>query len=124
MELRESTYFILAALLDGPRHGYAIVKEAEQLSGGRVRLSAGTLYGALTRLAEDGLVELEREDVVNGRPRRYHRLTRAGRQALADEAARLQARAAIVERRLAARGEPPLALATPVFAARPRRRRG
>ena len=48
MELRESTYFILAALLDGPRHGYAIVKEVEQLSGGRVRLSAGTLYGALT----------------------------------------------------------------------------
>ena len=89
MELRESTYFILAALLDGPRHGYAIVKEAEQLSGGRVRLSAGTLYGALTRLAEDGLVELEREDVVNGRPRRYHRLTStrsggAGRRGRAD----------------------------------------
>ena len=103
MELRESTYFILAALLEGPRHGYAIVKEAEHLSGGRVRLSAGTRYGALTRLAEDGLVELEREEVVNGRPRRYHRLTRAGREALADEAARLQARAAVVERRLEAR---------------------
>jgi len=101
IELRESTYFILAALLDGPRHGYAIVKAAEELSGGTVRLSAGTLYGALTRLVDDGLVTVEREEVVGGRKRRYHALTSDGRAALAEEAARLHARAAVVQTRLA-----------------------
>jgi DNA-binding PadR family transcriptional regulator len=104
VELRESTYFILAALLDGPRHGYAIVKAADQLSGGTVRLSAGTLYGALARLADEGLVAVDREEVVAGRRRRYHGLTEEGRAALAQEAERLRARAEVVQRRLAPAG--------------------
>ena len=102
VELRPSTYFILAALLDAPQHGYAIVKAAEDLSGGAVRLSAGTLYGALTRLVDDGLVVVDREEVVSGRLRRYHRLTDKGRQALRAEATSLQARAAIVLRTVTA----------------------
>src|SRR3954465_7721018 len=76
--MREPTYFILAALLDGPSHGYGIIQEAEALSGGRVRLTAGTLYGALERLTAEGLVEPDREDVVSGRRRRYFRLTGEG----------------------------------------------
>jgi DNA-binding PadR family transcriptional regulator len=96
VELRPSTYFILAALLDEPQHGYAIVKAVEALSDGQVKLSAGTLYGALTRLVNDGLVVVEREEVVAGRLRRYHRLTDEGRAALAHEAKQLQARANIV----------------------------
>jgi DNA-binding PadR family transcriptional regulator len=99
-ELRESTYFILAALLDGPRHGYAIVKAAEELSEGRVRLSAGTLYGALGRLADDGVVAVERDEIVSGRRRRYYRLTDAGGAALAAEAERLRTRAAVVQDRI------------------------
>ena len=50
-----ASYFILAALLDGPRHGYGIIKQAAELSDGRVRLAAGTLYGALDRLTGRGL---------------------------------------------------------------------
>jgi PadR family transcriptional regulator PadR len=96
VELRPSTYFILAALLEAPQHGYAIVKAVEALSDGAVKLSAGTLYGALTRLVNDGLVAVEREEVVAGRLRRYHRLTDEGRAALQAEAQQLQARAAIV----------------------------
>ena len=91
-------------MLDGPRHGYAIVKTAGELSGGRVRLSAGTLYGALARLANEGLVVVHREEVVAGRRRRYHELTEEGRAALAEEAERLRARAEIVRRRLALSG--------------------
>ena len=98
--MREPTYFVLAALLDGPLHGYAIAQRGQELSGGRVRLSAGTLYGALERLEAQGLVEQDAEEVVGGRRRRYHRITRAGADALAEEAKRLRAAAETVERRL------------------------
>jgi len=98
--MREPTYFLLAALLDGPLHGYAIAQRAQELSGGRVRLTAGTLYGALDRLTSEGLVEVEREETVNGRPRRYHRITGGGREAVAAEAAHLRAAARAVEARI------------------------
>lgn len=106
--LREPTYFILAALLDGPLHGYAIARSAEELSGGSVQLTAGTLYGALERLASQGLVEVDGEEVVSGRRRRYHRLSSRGREVLLEEAARLGAAAHAVERRVAA--SPPSSL--------------
>jgi PadR family transcriptional regulator, regulatory protein PadR len=89
MSMREPTYYTLAALLDGPLHGYAIIKRAAELSGGRVRLAAGTLYAALDRLTAAELVRAEHEEVVNGRARRYYRLTDAGRRALEAEAARM-----------------------------------
>ena len=101
--MREPTYFVLAALLDGPLHGYGITQRAHELSGGRVRLSAGTLYGALERLAAEGLVEQDAEEVVGGRRRRYHRLTGAGERAVAEEAERLAAAASVVAQRLRAR---------------------
>jgi DNA-binding PadR family transcriptional regulator len=102
--MREPTYFVLAALLDGPLHGYGIIKQAHALSGERVRLAVGTLYGALDRLAAQGLVVADRQERVDGRVRRYYRLTGAGRVALAVEAARMQAAARIVTRRSAAEG--------------------
>jgi PadR family transcriptional regulator, regulatory protein PadR len=104
--MREPTYFILAALLDGPSHGYGIVQEAASMSDGRVRLSAGTLYGALDRLAAEGLVEADREEVVNGRRRRYFRLTGAGETALADETERMRATAETIGGRLSALRRP------------------
>jgi PadR family transcriptional regulator PadR len=97
--MREPTYFALAALLDGPRHGYAIIKAVEELSGGRVRLAAGTLYAALDRLAAEALIEVADEEVVNGRARRYYRLTGHGRSALRAEAARMAEAARIVTER-------------------------
>jgi PadR family transcriptional regulator, regulatory protein PadR len=94
-----ASYFILAALLDDPLHGYGIIKKAAELSNGRVRLAAGTLYGALDRLTERGLVLPDQEEVVEGRTRRYYRLTDQGVQALAAEAARMEQAARVVTRR-------------------------
>ena len=97
--ISEPSYFILAALLDGPLHGYGIIKQAAKLSDGRVRLPAGTLYGALDRLADQGLVLVDRQEVVQGRTRRYYRLTDHGIHALQGEAARMQQAAGVVTRR-------------------------
>src|SRR4051812_10257981 len=94
--MRPPTYFILAVLLDGPLHGYAIIKRADELSGGRVRLPAGTLYGALDRLEQQGLVEVGGDEVVDGRARRYYRLTAAGQAAVEAEAERLHHAAGVV----------------------------
>jgi DNA-binding PadR family transcriptional regulator len=82
--LQEPTFLILTAL-DTPRHGYGILQEVELLSGGRVRLRAGTLYAALDRLLADELVEASGEEVVDGRLRRYYRLTDRGAQVLSAE---------------------------------------
>src|SRR5258708_15613554 len=65
--MREPTYFVLAALLGGPLHGYGIIQRAGELSGGRVRLATGTLYTALDRLTAEGLLELVSEENVNRR---------------------------------------------------------
>ena len=91
MPLREPTFLILTALTTEPLHGYGIVRAVAELSGDRVRLQAGTLYGALDRLKDDGWVELDREDVVDGRLRRYYRLTDIGAGVLAGETGRLRA---------------------------------
>jgi PadR family transcriptional regulator len=100
--MNEPTYFTLASLLDGPLHGYGIVKRAGELSGGRLKIAAGTLYGVLDRLREQGLVTDEGQEIVDGRARRSYRLTAAGEAALATEAARLQAAARVVSTRLRA----------------------
>jgi PadR family transcriptional regulator len=99
MELRPASYFVLAALLDGPLHGYAISARAAELSQGEVRLAAGTLYGALERMAARGLVEIDGEETVEGRLRRYYRLTNGGREAVLEEADRLAAAARVVQAR-------------------------
>jgi DNA-binding PadR family transcriptional regulator len=98
--MREPTYFILAALLDGRRHGYGIIKRAAELSDGRVRITAGTLYGAIDRLIEQGLVAADGEETVSGRLRRYYRITGEGERVVASEAARLRAAAEVVVHRL------------------------
>ena len=102
--MREPTYFVLASLLDGALHGYAVIKRVEEVSDGRVRLAAGTLYAALDRLAGEGLVRVVDEETVNGRARRYYGLTSDGAAALRAEAARMaQAARLVTDRRGAAR---------------------
>ncbi|MFN8074913.1 MAG: PadR family transcriptional regulator [Kineosporiaceae bacterium] len=98
MSMREPTYYVLAALQDGPLHGYAILQRCAELSGGRVRMSTGTLYGALERLAAEGLVTPGEAEVVAGRTRRAYALTSEGTSALHAEAERLAAAAAVVRR--------------------------
>jgi DNA-binding PadR family transcriptional regulator len=98
--LQEPTFLILTALAAGPLHGYGVIQEVTQLSGGRVVLRPGTLYGAIDRLAEQGLVRQDGEEVVDGRLRRYYRLTDEGATLLEAEAARLASNAAHARRRL------------------------
>jgi DNA-binding PadR family transcriptional regulator len=101
VSLREPTYLVLLALADGPLHGYGVAQCARELSGGRVRLGAGTLYGALDRLTAEGRVTVSGESIVDGRHRRYYDLTEAGRQVLAAETDRLSRLAALGRQRLA-----------------------
>jgi DNA-binding PadR family transcriptional regulator len=98
--MQEATFLILTALAAGSQHGYGIITDVSEISGGRVRLRAGTLYSALDRLRAADLVTVDREEVVDGRLRRYYRLTPAGSGVLAAEAARLAADARVALRRL------------------------
>jgi DNA-binding PadR family transcriptional regulator len=90
LALTEATYFILLSLTPGPSHGYAIMKDVQQLSRERVTLSTGTLYGALKRLLEVGWIErVEEPGVENGRERKAYRLTEIGEGVLQNEVDRL-----------------------------------
>ncbi|GAB2746672.1 hypothetical protein GCM10010442_77700 [Kitasatospora kifunensis] len=110
--MQEPTLLLLTALADAPRHGYALIQEVAAISGGRVKLRTGTLYGALDRLLKQGLVRVESEEVVDGRARRTYALTDGGREVLAAEAERMREVAAEAERRLAAAARAPKKLRT------------
>ncbi|GAB3450639.1 PadR family transcriptional regulator [Actinophytocola sediminis] len=101
--LREPTFLILTALAARAQHGYGILRDVEEISEGRVTLQAGTLYAALDRLSVDGWVAVDREEVVDGRLRRYYRLTEPGADRLAAEVAKLRAHTRAAQRRLRAR---------------------
>ena len=87
LALTESTYYILLSLVT-PQHGYGIMQQTESISGGRVHLAAGTLYGALSALCDKGwIIQLPIED---GSRRKGYRLTEAGKDILKREVARLR----------------------------------
>lgn len=92
LPLREPTFFILLSLSPGPKHGYAILKEVEALSEGRVRLSTGTLYGAIKRLLHDGWIRRVDDPLPNStqRKRKAYALTELGRRVLSAEIDRLR----------------------------------
>ena len=98
--MQEATFLILTSLAQGSQHGYGIITDVADISGGRVRLRPGTLYTALDRLRLDGLIAVDREEIVENRLRRYYRLTPEGTRRLATEAARLQANATAALSRL------------------------
>jgi DNA-binding PadR family transcriptional regulator len=104
--LREPTFLILTALAAGAQHGYGIMTDIAGISGGRVRLRPGSLYAALNRLAIEGLVEFDREEIVDGRLRRYYRLTPSGAQRLAAEVDQLSRTTAVARRRLRLLSDP------------------
>ena len=104
--LREPTFLILTALAAGAQHGYGIMTDVARISEGRVRRRAGTLYAALNRLAAEGLVEVDREEIVDTRLRRYYRLTPPGAARLAGEVDRLRRTTAVASRRLKLLGGP------------------
>ena len=102
MELRPPSYFTLAALIDGPLHGYAIMRRASELSEGAVRVSTGTLYSILDRALAEGLVVVGDPYVVSGRERRDYALTPAGRLLLQAETDTIARAARVVGARLRA----------------------
>jgi PadR family transcriptional regulator, regulatory protein PadR len=101
--MSEQSFLILAALADQPRHGYGLVTEVAAMSENRVQLRASTLYAALERLVARGLIQPERDEVENGRLRRYYRLTDAGAAAVEAETQRMTTQARAAKRRLARR---------------------
>ena len=87
--LSEPVLLVLLSLVEQPRHGYAILKDIECMSDGRVLLSTGTLYGALQRLLDEGWIERVKEDDTP-RDRRTYRLTPRGRRSLQMEIERMR----------------------------------
>ncbi len=92
LPLTAAAFHVLLALADGTAHGYAVMKEVERRSGGRVRLGPGTLYGITKRLLADGLLaEVDPpRGAPSGRRRREYRLTSLGRAVAAAESRRLE----------------------------------
>ncbi len=101
LPLREPTFLILLSLVPGEKHGYAILKDVESLSAGKVNLSTGTLYEALARLLDLGWIEQIEQDAGQGeanagegdhpgKPRKVYRLTRFGQRVAVAETKRLE----------------------------------
>jgi DNA-binding PadR family transcriptional regulator len=92
--LTGADFEILLALADGERHGYAIMREVAERSGGRTRLGPGTLYGAVKRMLAGGLIaetDGPADTAAHRESRRYYRATPLGREIAAAEAERLAA---------------------------------
>ena len=87
--LTETVFFILLSLQAGPLHGYGMMKEIASLSDGRVRLTTGTLYGAIKRLLDDEWI-VEVAAAESSRGSKTYRLTRLGRAQLDAEIRRLR----------------------------------
>jgi DNA-binding PadR family transcriptional regulator len=93
LPLSPQVFHILVALADGDRHGYSIMQDVASRTNGKLRLSAGTLYGSVKRMLEQGLIvelrESERPETDDDERRRYYRLTTFGRRVARAEAERL-----------------------------------
>jgi DNA-binding PadR family transcriptional regulator len=97
LPLTPAMFYVLVALADGQTHGYAILKDVEQLTDGSVRLSTGTLYGIIKRLLGDGLIR--EPGSGDDERRRLYELTAFGREVARAEAARLENTLAIAKRK-------------------------
>jgi len=92
--LKHSTYRVLLALADGERHGYAIMQTLSEMTRGRETILPGTLYAALARMVDEGLIEMRdgpRDEASGGPKRRYYRRTSFGRAVARAESERLRA---------------------------------
>jgi DNA-binding PadR family transcriptional regulator len=97
LPLTPAMFHVLVALADAPAHGYAIMKDVEQITSGAVRLSTGTLYGIIKRLLNEGLIK---ERVSKNDRRRLYELTPFGRDVALAEAARLEETLAVAKRKV------------------------
>jgi DNA-binding PadR family transcriptional regulator len=99
LPLTPAMFYVLVALADGQTHGYAILKDVEELTGGSVRLSTGTLYGIIKRLLGDGLIRESGSAGKDDERRRSYELTAFGRDVARAEATRLEQTLAIARRK-------------------------
>jgi DNA-binding PadR family transcriptional regulator len=99
LPLTPAMFYVLVALADGQTHGYAILKDVEELTNGSVRLSTGTLYGIMKRLLADGLIRKSGASAKDDERRRSYELTTFGRDVARAEATRLEETLAIAKRK-------------------------
>ncbi len=106
LPLTEATYFILLSLAPEPKHGYAIMKDVQELSQGRINFSTGTLYGAIKRLLEQNWIQRMDETVSdnNGQLRKAYALTELGHRILRAEVERLTALVQVASLRIIREG--------------------
>ena len=97
--LSDLAFHVLLALGEGPSHGYAIGKDVEERSGGRLDPTTGSLYQVLQRLSADGLIAAAKSPAGTDERRKYFALTASGRRAAAAEAARLDALVRVARKR-------------------------
>ena len=103
LPLSPTAFHVLVAMAEGPRHGYAIAQEVEELTSGRLVMGPGTLYGSLQRMTTAGLIEEAPnpgEDGLHANRRRYYRMTPLGSEALRAESERLLRAANVAQERL------------------------
>jgi PadR family transcriptional regulator PadR len=89
-QLTPPSFWILTSLSTHRRHGYDILRATENASGGDVKLRVTSLYAALDRLEREGLIVVDGEEIVNGRARRYFRISEAGSSRLEGEVIRME----------------------------------
>ena len=100
--LTPAVFHVLLALAEGERHGYAIMREVSEITGGRIKMGPGTLYGTIKRLLEAGwIVESARrpDPHLDDERRRYYRLTGVGERAVWAEASRYEELAKLARRK-------------------------
>jgi DNA-binding PadR family transcriptional regulator len=100
LPLTETTFYILLSLTPGKKHGYAIMKDVETISDGRITLGTGTLYGALKRLLDNDWIERIEIESSNQRERKAYQLTDLGQKITSAETERVQSLAHLAQLRL------------------------
>lgn len=103
LPLTPTVFHVLVALAGGPRHGYGVAQEVEELTEGRIVMGPGTLYGSLQRMQESGLIEETAnpgDEGLHAPRRRYYRMTPLGSEALRAESDRLMRAASLAQARL------------------------
>lgn len=99
--MTEVVFLVLTALAEQPQHGYGILEDVRRICDDDSKLHTGTLYAVLDRLTKEGLIEVDREEVVQSRLRRYYRLTGLGVTSLSEAGQRMRRHADIAAQRLA-----------------------
>ena len=105
LPLTPAVFYILFALAEGEKHGYAIMKEVETISSGQFTMGPGTLYSTIQRLLEFGLIEETSTSSDSERRRRCYRLSRLGRKAFEAELNRMESLVRSAQRRRLAHRE-------------------